>query len=116
MLMLEILVENKQTLLSEINSYRLMYVGHIPHRDENKPQESNLQEGSRSRQAARGAAAHSHCMSVLLHSQRAWASCHSALRDATCMDEGQTDCRMHREGLALHPAGKHSNNTPTQPT
>lgn len=41
MLMLEILVENKQTLLSEINIYRLMYFGHIRHRDENKPQESN---------------------------------------------------------------------------
>lgn len=41
MLMLEILVENTQTLLSEINRYRLMYFGHITHRDENKPQESN---------------------------------------------------------------------------
>lgn len=41
MLMQEILVENKQTLLSEINRYRLMYFGHIRHRDENKPQESN---------------------------------------------------------------------------
>lgn len=41
MLMLEILVENRQSLLSEINIYRLMYFGHIRHRDENKPQESN---------------------------------------------------------------------------
>lgn len=41
MLMLEILVENTQTLLSEINRHRLMYFGHITHRDENKPQESN---------------------------------------------------------------------------
>lgn len=31
MLMLEILLENKQTLLSEINRYRLMYFGHIRH-------------------------------------------------------------------------------------
>lgn len=46
MLMLEILVENKQTLLSEINRYRLMYFGHIRHQDENKPQESNYGQES----------------------------------------------------------------------
>lgn len=46
MLMQEILLENKQTLLSEINRYRLMYFGHTRHRDENKPQESNYRKES----------------------------------------------------------------------
>jgi len=62
----------------------------------------------RSRRAAWDAAAHSHCMSLPLHSRRDWAPHHGALREATRMDEAQTDCRTHRAGLPLHPAGKHT--------